>query len=410
MDPVWLLALLPLAAGSGWLAATFARRRGPAAGKRQLPTAYYRGLNLLLNEQHDKAIEILVKALEEDTETVEVQLALGNLFRRRGEIARATRIHQNLIARDNLDDSQRTQALFELGQDYFKAGLLDRAEDLFRELTEISEHSEQAHRHLLQIYDQEKEWESAILVAGRLGELGVRSIAPVIAQYHCEIAETAIREGRYDNAEDHAARARTIDPGCVRAIIQSGRLSALHGNHAEAIEKFRQVEQCNPAYLGEVLDLIATSYRTMGSVAEYRRFLESAVERHNDIRLMFALVEVVDELEGSLRAEEFLVRWLRKRPTIFGLYRLIELKLKQRPRDKADLELLEGMIGSPGQEGFRLCMPAVRLHRQVPPLAVSGLQELEQHLVGAEPQPELQLPGHRAQDHQGAVGRPGRPG
>ncbi len=346
MDPVWLLALLPLAAGSGWLAATFARRQGPAAAKRQLPTAYSPGLNLLLNEQHDKAIEILVKALEEDTETVEVQLALGNLFRRRGEIARATRIHQNLIARDNLDDAQRTQALFELGQDYFKAGLLDRAEDLFRELTEIAEHSEQAHRHLLQIYDQEKEWESAILVARRLGELGVRSIAPVIAQYHCEIAETAIREGRYDNAEDHAARARSIDPGCVRAIIQSGRLSALHGNHAEAIERFRQVEQCNPAYLGEVLDLIATSYRTMGSVAEYRRFLESTVERHNDIRLMFALVEVVDELEGSLKAEEFLVRWLRKRPTIFGLYRLIELKLKQKPRDKADLELLEGMIGS----------------------------------------------------------------
>ncbi len=346
MDPIWLLLLLPLAAGSGWMAAHLARRKSSTTGKRQLPTAYYQGLNLLLNEQHDKAIEVLVKALEEDTETVEVQLALGNLFRRRGEVARATRIHQNLIARDNLDESQRTQALFELGQDYFKAGLLDRAEDLFRELAEMSEHSEQANRHLLQIYDQEKEWESAILVASRLGELGVDSVAPVIAQYHCEIAETAIREGRYEHAVEHAGRARVIDPGCVRAIIQSGRLSALHGNHDEAIEKWKQVETTNADYLGEVLDLIATSYRATGNLGAYRNFLEGAVDRHNDVRLMFALVDVLDEVEGSTRAEEFLVRWLRRHPTIFGLYRLIELKLKQKPRDKADLELLEGMIGS----------------------------------------------------------------
>lgn len=346
MDPVWLLLLLPLAAGSGWLAAHLARRQFSSPGKRQLPTAYYQGLNLLLNEQHDKAIEVLVKALEEDTETVEVQLALGNLFRRRGEVARATRIHQNLIARDNLDEPQRTQALFELGQDYFKAGLLDRAEDLFRELTEMSEHSEQATRHLLQIYDQEKEWESAIVVARRLGDLGVDSVKPVIAQYHCEIAETAIREGRYDHAEEHAGRARAIDPNCVRAIIQSGRLLALHGRHDEAIDRFKQVEATNAAYLGEVLDLIAASYRSIGDIGAYRSFLESAVDRQGDIRLMFALVDVLDETEGSTRAEEFLVRWLRRHPTIFGLYRLIELKLKQKPRDKADLELLEGMIGS----------------------------------------------------------------
>lgn len=346
MDPIWLLVLLPLAAGSGWLAASLARRQGAAVGKKQLPTAYYQGLNLLLNEQHDKAIEVLVKALEEDTETVEVQLALGNLFRRRGEIARATRIHQNLIARNNLDGSQRTQALFELGQDYFKAGLLDRAEDLFRELAEMSEHSEQAHRHLLHIYDQEKEWENAIVVASRLGKLGIDSVAPVIAQYHCEIAETAIREGRYEHAEEHTRRAREVDPRCVRAIIQSGRLSALHGNHEEAIEKWKQVEACNAAYLGEVLDLIATSYRAIGNVDEYRRFLEAAVERQTDVRLMFALVDVLDETEGSTRAEEFLVRWLRTHPTIFGLYRLIELKIKQKPEDTTDLALLEGMIGS----------------------------------------------------------------
>ena len=346
MDPIWLLLLLPLAAGSGWFAARFGKTQKGRQRKRELPAAYYQGLNLLLNEQHDKAIDILVKALEEDNDTVEVQLALGNLFRRRGEVARATRIHQNLIARDNLEDFQRSQGLFELGQDYFKAGLLDRAEDLFKELTEITDHSENANRHLLQIYDQEKEWENAIEVAQRLKALGHPLVSGLIAQYHCELAESAIREGRYDDAAGNVQAAIHADQGCVRARIQAGRLAALHGHHHDAIEKWKGIEEQNPAYLGEVLDLIANSFRSLKEIDELRAFLEGALARRGDVRLMFALVDVVDELEGSLKAEEFLVTWLRDHPTIYGLYRLIELKLKQKPSDRTDLALLEGMIGS----------------------------------------------------------------
>ena len=156
MDPIWLLLLLPFAAGSGWLGAARA-----LAKKRQrevsLPTAYFKGLNFLLNEQHDKALEVLVTALEQDKETVEVQLALGSLFRKRGEIQRATRVHQNLVARTQLDDSQKLHALYELAQDYYKAGLLDRAEHLLVEIDGVDELEESAQQLLLQIYEQEKE-------------------------------------------------------------------------------------------------------------------------------------------------------------------------------------------------------------------------------------------------------------
>jgi lipopolysaccharide biosynthesis regulator YciM len=346
VDPVWLLVLLPVAAGSGWMAAQLSKRSTGVLAKKPLPTAYYQGLNLLLNEQHDKAIDVLVKALEEDNETVEVQLALGNLFRRRGEVARATRIHQNLIARDNLDHQQRTQSLFELGQDYFKAGLLDRAENLFQELSEEPDIQEPASRHLLQIYDQEKEWEDAITVATQLKRAGVNTMVPLIAQYNCEIAEIAIREGRYDAAEEGSSKALKVDPDCVRALIQSGRLLAIHGLHREAITKWRGLEDKSPYFLGEVVDLIANSYRSLGETDNYRSFLESALNRHEDVRLMFALVDVLDETEGSVKAEGFLVTWLRQHPTIFGLHRLIELKIKQDPDDAKDLNLLEAMIGS----------------------------------------------------------------
>ena len=149
IDLLWLL--LPLAAASGWLAARLDQKRHPGRTAKELPSAYFKGLNFLLNEQPDKAIEVFIQMLEVDSDTVETHLALGNLFRRRGEVERAIRIHQNLIARPTLDKHQRSLALLELGQDYLKAGLFDRAENLFLELAEIRLHTEQALRFLVHI-------------------------------------------------------------------------------------------------------------------------------------------------------------------------------------------------------------------------------------------------------------------
>ena len=146
----WLL--LPVAAASGWFLAKYDRHRRAQA--RDLPTAYFKGLNFLLNEQPDKAIEVFVQALEVNSETVETHLALGSLFRRRGEVDRAIRIHQNLIARPMLDKVQRAHALLELGQDYLKAGLFDRAENLFLELVDARPYNEAALRFLMNIYQQ----------------------------------------------------------------------------------------------------------------------------------------------------------------------------------------------------------------------------------------------------------------
>ena len=155
MDPVWLLLLLPLAAAGGWLMATH-DKTSPVKSQ-GVPDAYFKGLSFLLNEQPDKALKVFLEVAEVDDETIEMHMALGNLFRRRGEIEKATRIHQNLVARSDLEDSLRSMALFELAQDYFKAGLFGTAEDLFRELHLLTEYKEQAGRFLLQIYDQEKE-------------------------------------------------------------------------------------------------------------------------------------------------------------------------------------------------------------------------------------------------------------
>lgn len=346
----WLL--LPVAAFSGWVIGRRGRRASGSSPSDGLQDAYFQGLNYLLNEQPDKAIEVFIKVLEVDTETVELHLALGNLFGRRGEIERATRIHQNLIARASLSPQQRAQALYQLGQDYQRAGLLDRAESLFGELAEGSLYAEPALRNLLQIYEQEKEWQQAIAVAERLVHEFGRDMDGVLAQYWCELAETALGDesdvtaaGEADQARRHIARALEADPRCVRATLLKARIEAGAGRHREAIRVLSTVEQQDPLYLGEAVEPIARSYRALEDEAGLLSYLREALDRHGGVHLMLALVDVAERQQGSRQAEQLLVDWLRRDPSMHGLLRLVELKLTYAdPGQRRDLKALHSMI------------------------------------------------------------------
>jgi len=338
---IWLL--LPLAAGSGWIAARLDHKRHEV--RKDLPTAYFKGLNFLLNEQADKAIEIFIKVLEVNSETVETHLALGSLFRRRGEVERAIRVHQNIIARPALHRDQRARALLELGQDYLKAGLLDRAENLFLELAEIRIHNEEALRLLMHIYQQEHEWDKAISVCHRLSRAGGEDLGDIIAQYHCELAEAAYKRNEHEGAREAARRALQSDKGCVRASMVLGRIEADLGRHKEAIKAWRRVEVQDPLYLGEVAQALAQSYQALGDEEGLHRFFQEALVRHHDIALMLVLSEVVERREGARAAEGFIVSWLRLQPSVRGLNRLIGLHLEQASGEsRKDLAILKGII------------------------------------------------------------------
>ena len=215
--------------------------------RERIPSTCHRrtskGLNFLLNEQPDKAIEVFTHVLEVNSETVETHLALGNLFRRRGEVERAIRIHQNLIARPTLDKEQRSHALLELGQDYLKAGLFDRAENLFLELAEIRLHSEQALRLLLRIYQQEKEWDKAISSARKLARFSGENMNNVVAHYNCELAELAYANKDYSAARAFVREALSSDRKCVRANILLGDIEAEGNRHRDAIKAWKHIEE-----------------------------------------------------------------------------------------------------------------------------------------------------------------------
>ena len=340
---LWLL--LPLAAASGWLGARLDQKRRVRKNSFDLPSAYFKGLNFLLNEQPDKAIEVFTQALEVNSETVETHLALGNLFRRRGEVERAIRIHQNLIARPTLDKEQRSHALLELGQDYLKAGLFDRAENLFQELAEIRLHREQALRLLLRIYQQEREWDKAIATARKLGRLSNQSMDDVIAHYYCELAESAMSKSDYAGARTHVKAALRSDNACVRACILLGDIEVACGKHREAIKAWKNIEGQDAQFLGEVADKIADSYRYLGDEEGLYEFFRSALQRHQVIGLILAFADIIKNREGIGAAEKFVVESLRRRPSVHGLHRLIELNLTEATGPgKDDLVLLRNII------------------------------------------------------------------
>lgn len=322
---LWLL--LPVAALSGWLAA----RRSQGATRRQpapVPPEYFRGLNYLLNEQPDKAIEEFVRMTEVDRETVETHLALGSLFRRRGEVDRAIRIHQNLIARTSLTREQRQLAMLELGMDYMRSGLLDRAEGLFRELVDSGTHVRQGLEQLLDIYQQERDWDNAIATARRLQAAGAPGLDPVMAHFHCELAEAAVQAGDMAVARAELRRALDRDPASVRAsIIEAGIGEREHNPHA-AIVAYRRVEQQDPDYLPEVIVPLQRCHRALGAEADFRDFLAGLVTRHGSVRAQLLHADLLALQRGDTAAVDFLSGQLRGTPSVPGISRLLELVLR----------------------------------------------------------------------------------
>ncbi len=325
-----LFLLLPVAALSGWLLG----RRGTAARRRddgclEMPSEYIKGLNYILNEQQDKAIDLFIQMLDVNSETVETHLALGSLFRRRGEVDRAIRIHQNLIARPTLNKSQRALALFELGQDYMRAGLLDRAESLFGELVDSAPHSEAALRHLVEIYQQEKDWDDAIRAAHRLEQSANTDLSFMVAQFYCEQADQALRQGEPSRALKLLRRALAEDRHCVRASMIEGDIERSAGNYKAALKAYQRIEHQDPEYLSEVIQPMLECYKALQRKDEAIDYFKTLLDKYTGISTMLVLADLIEERDGELASTEFITRFLKQRPSVRGMDRLIELNMGQ---------------------------------------------------------------------------------
>jgi len=324
VELLWLL--LPIAAASGWLVA---KQRDMPQSMHPLSPYYFKGLNYLLNEEPDKAIDSFIKIIEIDNETVETHLALGALFRRRGEVNRAIRIHQNLIARPALSPQQRFSAMLELGQDYYRAGLLDRAEYLFQELTHSQEHQIYAYHQLLAIYQQERDWEKAIQTATQLAQVSEHSMATLIAHYYCEQAELFKQQQQYSAALERLDTALKTDPNCVRASLLVGQLAMIHADWQQAIRVFKQIESQDHEYIAEIIEPLQICYQQLDQLAEFTRYLYQLLERYGGIVPTLALTNMIKQQTDEQQAVDFIVKQLHKRPSLHGFDQLLELALSK---------------------------------------------------------------------------------
>ncbi len=336
----WQLLFFPLFFGLGWAAARIDIRH-LVRESRALPRSYFQGLNFLLNEQPDRAIEAFVEAVKVDPETVELHFALGSLFRRRGETERAIRMHQSLIERDDLPEELKLQALSELGQDYLKAGLLDRAEDIFDKLRE-SPRAEDAKRNLLEIYQLEKDWAKAIAIAAELPDFASQK---EIAEYHCELAAAEMMRARPEAAAEHLRSALERNRKCVRASLLQGDIAAQQGRLEEAIACWQRIEQQDPPYLALVAKRLLEAFRKLERREEGLLLLRGYLERYPSLDLLDVVFQLVIEAEGPEAAYGLVRDELRRNPTLLGFDKLIEARLLIAPPEaRADLDLAKGIV------------------------------------------------------------------
>jgi lipopolysaccharide biosynthesis regulator YciM len=346
---LWWLLALPVFFVLGWVAARIDLKH-LLSESRALPRSYFRGLNFLLNEEPDKAIEAFLEAAKIDPETIELYFALGSLFRRRGESDRAIRVHLSLIERDGsltqLSDEQRLQALSELGQDYLKAGLLDRAEAMFAKLRGTSR-DEEALRSLLEIYQQEKEWRKAIETARALPEHLHHLWQKDVANFYCELAADAILNARGEEARDLLNEALAANRKCVRATLLQGDQAWAEGNAEAAIEAWKRIEAQNPVYLALVASKMAVAYQKLDRVEQGNQLLRSYLERYSSLDMLDAVYQAELAGAGPQAAYTLVRNELRRNPTLLGLDKLLEAQILGAPVERRpDLDLIKNLIHS----------------------------------------------------------------
>jgi len=311
---------------------------------RALPLGYFKGLNFLLNEQPDKAIEAFIEVVKVDPQTIELHFALGGLFRRRGEVERAIRMHQNLVERPDLASGQKLAALFELAQDYFKAGLLDRAEELFLKL-ETTSYAEQALRFLLEIYEQEKDWHKAIGIAGKLETVTGRSHQKEIANFCCELALNELMHTRPEAARPHLAQALSHHRLCVRANMLLGDLEIAAKRPEAAIEAWMRIETQSPQYLALVAERLFSAYKQRDKLEEGVNLLRGYLTKYPSIDLLNVVFQGMLESQGTEPAYRLARDELRRMPTLLGLDKMLEAQIMEASPDRRrDLELVKELV------------------------------------------------------------------
>jgi len=324
----WLL-LLPVMFGIGWLASRWDLRLENRMDERERmrqQRSTFKGLSLLLNEQPDQAIETLVKIAQLDPETIELHFALGNLFRRRGETERAIRVHQHLANRDDLKPRDRDHAAYELGRDFLRAGLLDRAEASLNRVGK-GKFASPAKESLLEMYQIERDWKKAIIAASELEVLQGKSHHTEIAQFHCELGQEALRRKDLPAVEQSVQLALQAVQHHARALILQGDYLIAMDRPAQAIEVWAVIVKTHPAYMHLLADRWMAAHTALNKADVGLSALYELLKTQASGELLDIVQKHMTQIRGSQAAEVMLVEVMQHSPSLSALSKLAETRL-----------------------------------------------------------------------------------
>ncbi|WP_045046688.1 lipopolysaccharide assembly protein LapB [Rouxiella chamberiensis] len=342
-----LFLLLPVAAAYGWYMGRRSSQQDKQQNANRLSREYVAGVNFLLSNQQDKAVDLFLDMLKEDSNTVEAHLTLGNLFRSRGEVDRAIRIHQSLMESASLTFEQRLLAIQQLGRDYMAAGFYDRAEDMFNQLVKEQDFQLLALQQLLIIHQATSDWQSAIDVAEKLVKLGKDNKKQEIAHFYCELALQAMAGDDLDKAAGLLKKAASADRLCARVSIMQGRILIAQGEYSKAADALKRVLEQDKEVVSETLPMLQECHQHLGNKLEWAEFLKRCVEENTGATAELMLAEVLQQEEGREVAQLYINRQLQRHPTMRVFHHLMDYHLAdaEEGRAKESLVLLRDMVG-----------------------------------------------------------------
>ncbi|UQY42512.1 lipopolysaccharide assembly protein LapB [Erwinia sp. PK3-005] len=342
-----LFLLLPVAAAYGWYMGRRSAQQDKQQEANRLSRDYVTGVNFLLSNQQDKAVDLFLDMLKEDSGTVEAHLTLGNLFRSRGEVDRAIRIHQSLMESASLSYEQRLLAVQQLGRDYMAAGLYDRAEEMFGQLTDETDFRLSALQQLLVIYQATSDWQKAIDVAERLVKLGKSRYQMEIAHFYCELALLAMSSDDLDRALNLLKKGEAADRQSARVSIMMGRIFMAKGDYARATQHLQRVIEQDKELVSETLDMLETCYQQLGQPLAWADYLRRCVEENTGALAELYLADILEREQGAEVAQVYINRQLQRHPTMRVFHRLMDFHLHEAEdgRAKESLMVLRDMVG-----------------------------------------------------------------
>ena len=342
-----LFLLLPVAAAYGWYMGRRSSQQDKQENANRLSREYVAGVNFLLSNQQDKAVDLFLEMLKEDSGTVEAHLTLGNLFRSRGEVDRAIRIHQSLMESASLTFEQRLLAVQQLGRDYMAAGLYDRAEDMFNQLVKEQDYQVFALEQLLIIHQATSDWQSAIEVAERLVKLGKDNRRKEIAHFWCELALQAMSTDDLDKATGLLKKAASADKLCARVSIMQGRILMAQDEFGKAADALKRVLEQDKELVSETLPMLQECYQHLEQKQPWAEFLKRCVDENTGSSAELMLADIVQQEEGREVAQLYINRQLQRHPTMRVFHHLMDYHLAdaEEGRAKECLVLLRDMVG-----------------------------------------------------------------